>query len=257
MHLVTQSDGRVLRITINRPSDGNRWNNDVSDALEPILRDLAADRTHQVVVFSGAGAEFCLGSFNPSIRASMNKSDIVAFVMRLNLLLDQIEALPQITIAAMNGAAHGSGVELSLACDLRYVSSVCTIAFPEADMGGFPGAGGPVRLPQAVGASRAVELICTGRTVTAAELVQIGFALSSFSPHEFDAAVMEIAQSIARKGPLALRGAKRIIKTRTASGLAEARMVSDQLRRALEWSTDVDEALQAYKEGRRPEFKGH
>lgn len=257
MHLLTASAGRVLKITINRPSDGNRWNGDVSDAFEPILRDLAADKTHQVVVFTGAGAEFCMGSFNPAIRASMSKSDIVAFVMRLNLLLDQIEALPMITIAAMNGAAHGSGVELSLACDLRYVSSNGTIQFPEADMGGFPGAGAPVRLPQAVGVARAIELICTGRTVAAAELVQIGFAQSTFPAPEFEASVMEIAQNIARKGPLALRGAKRIIKTRTAPGLAEARMVSDQLRRALEWSTDVDEALQAHKEGRRPEFKGH
>lgn len=256
MSLLTESIGRVFKITINRPSDGNRWNGDVSQALQPILSDLANDTAHQVIVFTGAGAEFCLGSFNPAIRAGMAKADIVAFVMELNQLLDRLEALPQITIAAMNGRAHGSGVELSLACDLRYVSSATSIAFPEADMGGFPGAGAPVRLPQAVGAARALEMICTGRLVGAAELLHVGFAQGLFEAETFNADVLEISRRIASKGPLALRGAKRIVRTRNAAGFAEARMLSDQLRRELEWSADVDEALLAHKEGRAPNFKG-
>lgn len=256
MSLLTESIGRVFKVTINRSSDGNRWNRDVSQALHPILAGLATDTAHQVVLFTGAGSEFCLGSFNPVIRASMAKADIVAFVIEMNQLLDRLEALPQITIAAMNGPAHGSGIEMSLACDIRYVSSATTIAFPEADMGGFPGAGAPVRLPQAVGASRALEMICTGRVVGATELTQIGFAQGLFEAETFSSEVLEIARRMACKGPLALRGAKRIVRMRASPGFAEARMLSDQLRRALEWSADVDEALQAHREGRAPNFKG-
>lgn len=256
MSLLTESIDRVFKITINRPFDGNRWNSDVSQALQPILSDLANDTAHQVIVFTGAETEFCLGSFNPAIRAGMAKADIVAFVMELNQLLDRLEALPQITIAAMNGPAHGSGIELSLACDIRYVSSATSIAFPEADMGGFPGAGAPVRLPQTVGAARALEMICTGRVVGAIELMQIGFAQGLFEAETFSPEVLEIARRMACKGPLALRGAKRIVRTRTAPGFADARILSDQLRRALEWSADVDEALLAHREGRPPNFKG-
>lgn len=256
MSLLTESIGRVLKITINRPSDGNRWNGDVSRALHKILEKLATDTEHQVILFTGAGTEFCLGSFNPTIRASMAKADIVDFVIEMNLLLDRLEALPQITVASMNGPAHGSGIELSLACDIRYVSSTTTIAFPEADMGGFPGAGAPVRLPQAVGASRALEMICTGRVFGATELMQIGFAQALFEAETFSSEVLEIARHMACKGPLALRGAKRIVRMRTTPGFAKARMLSDQLRRALEWSADVDEALLAHKEGRAPNFKG-
>ena len=246
----------VVRLTIDRPADGNRWNADVSTRLAAFVSDLARDDACQVVVVTGAGDEFCLGSFNPAIRASMPKQDIVDFVMGSNRLLDAFERLPQITVAAMNGPARGSGVEFALACDLRYLARSASIAFPEADMGGFPGAGGPVRLPRAVGDARAIELICTGRTAHADELLACGFAQGVFEDDDFLERIEELTQTISRKGPLALRGTKRIVRTRALPGFAEARLMSDEERRSLEWSADVDEALAAHREGRSPVFRG-
>ena len=254
--IVTESVGHVLKVMFNRPADRNRWNVEVSAQMTELIGRLQSDEHHQVILAQGIGEDFCLGSFNPEIRAKTDKSDIVGFVMDLNLIFDRFEALPQITIAAMNGPAHGSGVEFAMACDIRYVSTTCHIGFPEADMGGFPGAGGPVRLPLLIGAARAVELICTGREVGPEEMKTIGFAQDVFDAAEFDAAVSEIAKRISLKGPMALRGTKRLARVRTAPGFAEARMLSDELRRALEWSDDVNEALAAFKEGRRPVFTG-
>lgn len=254
--IVTESVDRVMKVTFNRPGEGNRWNADVSEEMTELVAGLQNDEHHHVVLVQGTGDNFCLGSFNPKIRASMTKRDIVEFVINLNLILDRFEMLPQITIAALNGPAHGSGVEFSMACDIRYVSTTAHIGFPEADMGGFPGAGGPVRLPSLVGAARAMELICTGREVVPEEMKAIGFAQEVIEADVFDASVTEIATKISLKGPLALRGTKRLVRARTAPGFAESRMLSDELRRSLEWSEDVDEALSAYKEGRRPAFKG-
>lgn len=249
--------GRVVTVTLNRPDEGNRWRKEMLYAFEPVVAALHRDDDAQVVVIRGAGDEyFSWGAFDPTIRGAMQKQEIVEFVLRGARLRDSIELLPQVVIAALNGKARGNGVELALACDMRYASDRATISFPEADMGGIPGGGGPARLPSIVGRARALELLCTGREVGASEMVQIGFALAVYPHSRFMDEVIEIANRIADKGPIAIRGAKRIAHARLAPGLAEARHMSDALRAQLEWSHDVDEAIAAHREGRKPRFTG-
>ena len=248
---------KIAVITLNRPEDGNRWRKDMLYAFEPVVDALNKDEETQVVIIRGAGEEyFSWGAFDPAIRGAMDKQEIVDFVLRGSRLRDSLELLPQIVIAALNGKARGNGVELALACDLRYASDRATISFPEADMGGIPGGGGPARLPAVVGHARALELLCTGREVGADEMVRIGFALAAYPHAQFMDAVMKVARTIAGKGPIALRGCKRISQARLGPGLAEARRMSDALRAKLEWSDDVDEAIAAHREGRSPRFTG-
>ena len=254
--LVARED-RIAVITLNRPDDGNRWRKEMLLAFEPIVEALHQDEDTQVVVIRGAGEEyFSWGAFDPAIRGAMGKQEIVDFVLRGSRLRDSLEMLPQIVIAAINGKARGNGVELALACDMRFVSERATMSFPEADMGGIPGGGGPARLPSVVGHARALELICSGREVGADEMVRIGFALAAYPHATFVDEVMTFARHISEKGPIALRGAKRISHTRLAPGLREARQLSDELRAKLEWSHDVDEAIAAHREGRKPRFTG-
>jgi enoyl-CoA hydratase/carnithine racemase len=250
-------EGRVAVITLNRPEDGNRWRKETLFAFEPVVEALHQDEETQVVIIRGAGDEyFSWGAFDPAIRGAMDKQEIVDFVLRGARLRDSLELLPQIVIAALNGKARGNGVELALACDMRFASDRATIAFPEADMGGIPGGGGPARLPAVVGRARALELLCSGREVGADEMVSIGFALAVYPHARFMDEVMALARHISEKGPIALRGAKRIAHTRLAPGLQEARALSDELRAKLEWSHDVDEAIAAHREGRKPRFTG-
>ena len=255
--LLVTREGKITVITLNRPEDGNRWRKDMLYAFEPVVDALHRDEETQVVIVRGAGDEyFSWGAFDPAIRGGMDKQEIVDFVLRGSRLRDSLELLPQIVIAALNGKARGNGVELALACDMRYVSDRATISFPEADMGGIPGGGGPARLPAVVGHARALELLCTGREVGAEEMVSIGFALAVFPHARFMEEVMKVAKTMTEKGPIALRGAKRIAQARLAPGLAEARRMSDALRAKLEWSHDVDEAIAAHREGRKPRFTG-
>jgi 1,4-dihydroxy-2-naphthoyl-CoA synthase len=174
-----------------------------------------------------------------------------------NRCFDAVESLPQIVIAAINGRVVAGAVELCLACDIRYASDEAVLCMPEAAWGGFPGAGGPVRLPQLVGRARALEMICTAREVGAAELLRIDLVQQLFKPEALMTSVGDIARRIASCGPLAVKGAKRIAHIRQEPGFAASRGLSDALRTALEFSADVDEGIAAHQEKRTPRFSGH
>jgi enoyl-CoA hydratase/carnithine racemase len=255
--LVAATDAGVLTLTIDRESDQNRLSPDFVGRLEEIVAALREDTQTHVLVITGAGHDaFSTGLLNPVLRASMGKEEVVRFVRRANALFDAIEALPQVVIAALNGAVVAGGGELALACDLRYAAAHTTMLMPEASWGGFPGAGAPVRLPQIVGRSRALELICTARKIDANEMLRLGLVLDVQPQERLLPHVMDIAKTIAGNGPLAVRGAKRIMGARMEPGFRAARDLSDALRYALEWSRDVDEGMAAHREGRKPKFTG-
>ncbi len=250
-------DRGVCTITIDRLPDLNRLSPEVMRRLAAIAESLREDTDINVLVITGAGTEiFSMGILDPAIRASYSKDDIVRLVRRANAVFDAVEALPQIVIAAINGKVVAGASELCLACDLRYAASHATLVMPEATWGGFPGAGAPVRLPRILGKARALELICTGREIDAAEMERLGLVQGVFPQESFRSDVAAIARRIAGNGPLAVRGAKRIAATREEPGFRAARELSDALRHALEWSYDIDEGIAAHKENRKPRFLG-
>src|SRR5213592_1233269 len=252
-----QRDGRIATITIDRPADQNRLTRDVLLGLEAFVHDLAGDAETQAVVLTGAGSEFfSMGILDPVVRAGYSKEQILELVRTANRLYDALEALPQIVIAALNGAARAGAAELSLACDIRLAAAHATFALPEALWGGFPGAGGPVRLPAIVGRARALELICTGREIDAPELERLGLVVAVYPADRLRAEALALAAAIGASGPIATRGAKRIMNARMVSGFTAARTLSDALRHALEWSHDIDEGMVAHREGRTPRFSG-
>ena len=250
-------ESAILTLTIDRLQDLNRLSPEVIARLASIVEMLREDADTNVLVITGAGSEiFSMGLLNPAIRASYSKEEVVRLVRRANTVFDAIEALPQIVVAAINGKAVAGAAELCFACDLRYAVSNATCVMPEAAWGGFPGAGAPVRLPLLVGRARALELICTGREIDAAEMERLGLVQAVYPPAQFSQAVAETARSIAASGPLAIRGAKRIMAARQDPGFRAARELSDALRHALEWSQDVDEGMAAHRENRKPMFRG-
>ena len=250
-------DGRVATITLGRPAEQNRLTRSVLLALQGIVDELAGDGDVQAVVLTGSGSEFfSMGILSPTVRAGYTKEQVLELVRTANRLYDALETLPQIVIAALNGIARAGAAELALACDIRLAAAHATFALPEARWGGAPGAGGPVRLPMLVGRARALEIVCTGRELDAAEMERLGLVLAVHPADRLLAAAQALAARIAASGPLATRGAKRIISTRLLAGFGEARALSDTLRHAFEWSHDVDEGAAAHREGRGPRFTG-
>ena len=195
---------RVATITFNRPDDENRMTPAVLERLAAIADQLANDAETQAVIITGAGgAFFSAGMLHPKVRAKLTKYQILGIVRLGNAVFDRIEALPQITIAALNGTTRAGAAELSLACDMRIAAAHATFALPEAKWGGFPGAGAPVRLPGIVGRARALEIICTGRELGAEEMERIGLTLET---HAADR-LMPAAQR-ARRAHRRLRSAR-------------------------------------------------
>jgi enoyl-CoA hydratase/carnithine racemase len=249
--------GPIATVFLDRPQEQNRLTEAALRKLLALADELAASATVHVLVIRGAGdAWFSAGILNPVLRAALGKEAVLDLVRLANRVFDAVEALPQIVVAGLNGMARAGAVELALACDIRIAAQHARLAMPEAQWGGFPGAGAPVRLPALVGRGRALELICTGREIDAAEMARIGLVEHVAASDEFGAALGRLADSIAASGPLAVRGAKRIVGLRGEPGFAAARALSDTLRRALEWSDDVDEGIAAHREGRPPNFTG-
>ena len=193
---------------------------------------------------------------NPAIRAAMTKDEVIAYVVDGNRIFDELEALPQITIAAINGKIVAGASELALTCHIRIAGEHSTLMLPEAKWGGFPGAGAPHRLPMAVGHSHALELIASSKEIDDAEMARIGFVNHLYPRGQVLAAATGLAETIGSNGPLATRGAKRIARARQEPSFRAAHEMSDKLRHALDSSHDVDEGIAAATEGRPAKFTG-
>lgn len=255
MHYVIEQ--RVASITLTRPETMNLLTEDILHRLREIAAELAGNADVDVLTITSTGtACFSTGILTPALRGSLSKPDVLKLIRLANEAFDAIEALPQIVIAGLNGMVRAGAGELALACDIRIAGDHVTWSSPEAKWGGFPGVGAPIRMPQIVGMGRALDLLCTGREIDAQEMERIGLIDVIVGRDAVHDKLADMARTIAENGPLATKGAKRIAREREASGFAAARRLSDELRAALEWTSDVDEGIAAVREGRKPQFIG-
>lgn len=253
--LISRQAG-LATVTLNRPARRNALSRALVADLGQAIVELAADPDIRVIAFTGAGDRaFCAGA-DLKERRSMSEDDVRRFVPQLAATLNALAALSKPTIAAINGAALGGGLELAMACDLRLAVDGAILALPETQLAIIPGAGGTQRLPRLIGVARAKEMIFTGRRVASQEALAMGLVNRVCAPDRLAGACRELAASILTAGPIALAQAKRAIDTGSAMPLADAL--------AIEWACyeqtlptdDRLEALAAFQEKRRPVFKG-
>jgi enoyl-CoA hydratase/carnithine racemase len=250
-------DGPVAKVVIDRPSDSNRVSPEFFAELKDVVARLKVNRDVHVLGLRGAGSEiFSMGVFGPVRRAQLTKEQALEAIALANEVIDDMEALPQIVVAGINGAIRGGGGELALGCDFRVTAAHARLSFPEAKLGGFPGASGAVRLPATVGYSRAIELLSTGREIDTAEMLRIGFVERVIESDRFDAEFDALLATVGSCSPLGIRGAKRVANVRREPGFRGSRQLSDALRAALEYTSDMDEGLAAHREHRAPKFTG-
>jgi enoyl-CoA hydratase len=246
----------VAWLTLNNPPL-NLVTLDLTRCLQARLEEVARDPAIRVLVVTAAGERaFCAGSDIkefPDLRA--RNRVIEDKLDRENRVYDQLEDLPQPTIAAIRGLALGGGLELALCCDLRIVGESSQFGFPEVKLGVFPGSGGLYRLPRAVGEAKAKRLMFTGDFIGASEAERIGLA-DEVVP---DASVVNAAERLAERLAEASQPALRAIK----AGVRDtARVTRDQaLQRSLELSRHVfstpecGEGVAAFLEKRQPNFR--
>jgi len=164
-------------------------------------------------------------------------------------------ALPQPTVAAINGHALGGGLELALACDFRFAARAdgALIGLPEVRLGLLPGAGGTQRLTRLVGPARATELIMKGLQLSPEQAAEDGIVHFLVEPDELESQARDYAVRLARQAPIALRGIKRAIQ---AAAGTEGLAVEGEAFREVLASEDAQMGVAAFLNGERPTFSG-
>ena len=206
-----EKDGPVGVVTMNRPEALNALNIQVLRELDAVLDQAEEDESLFVLIVTGAGRSFVAGA-DIGEMSGFTAVEGKAFGVLGNQVFAKLENLSKPTIAAVNGFALGGGCELAMSCDIRLASEKAKFGQPETGLGITPGFGGTQRRPRIVGASRAMELILTARTIPAAQALEIGLVSHVYPPEELMPQAMELARAIAANAQVAVRQSKAAIR---------------------------------------------
>jgi len=256
MEWIVEERGEVELWTIDGAARRNSLSRAMIAGLASELERVRGARRVRCVVLTGAGDRaFCAGA-DLKERARMSEDDIHAFHHDLRAALAGLERAPQVFVAALNGVALGGGLELALACDLRVMSATAEVGLPEVGLGIIPGGGATQRLPRAIGAARAKELILTARRLSAGEALSWGLVAKVVPPERLREEALALAETVARQAPVSLRQAKRAIDQGLDLALEEGLDLENRMYQECLGTRDRSEALAAFGEKRRPIFTG-
>jgi enoyl-CoA hydratase len=251
--VLVERDGAVAVVLLNRPQQLNALSDELMDELVATLEELDRDESIRAIVLGGNERVFAAGA---DIGELAQASAIDLYYQRRVERWDAIRGLWTPLVAAVSGFCLGGGCELALSCDLIVASETAQFGQPETGLGIIPGAGGTQRLTRAVGKALAMDVILSGRRLSAREALAAGLAARVVAREAWLDEAKRIAREIAEKGPVATRLAKesvdRAYETTLAAGL-------EAERRALYLafaSEDAKEGLTAFTEKRKPEFRG-
>ncbi len=257
----TVTVGGVRQIFINRPELGNSLGPAVIEGLVAELSAAAADGAVRALVLSGRGKLFCGGGDVKSWQASKstpekNDEDGARFGRISKALMLQLAAFEKPTIAMVNGAAAGAGLDLACACDFRYAASTAKFVCAYTRVGFSPDAGGSWFLPRLIGMSAAKELIFTGDIWMADKALETGLVDRVAAPEDLESVTMEFAARLAAGPTVALIQSKRLLREGLNRDLASQIDAEHAAARICRRSRDHAEGLAAANERRAAVFVG-
>ncbi|XP_028830705.1 methylglutaconyl-CoA hydratase, mitochondrial [Denticeps clupeoides] len=253
-------DAGIVVIGLNRPKAKNAISKGLvkgmSETLESVRKN---NRVRTVVLCSMVPGIFCAGA-DLKERAKMHQSEVGPFVSKARELITDLGNLPMPTIAAIDGAALGGGLEMALACDIRIAATSAKMGLVETKLAIIPGAGGTQRLPRAIGVSLAKELIFAARVVDGSEARALGLVSHAVEQNNSgDAAylrALELAREFIQQGPIAVRMAKLAINQGIEVDLKTGLAIEEACYAQVIPTKDRLEGLAAFKEKRPPRYKG-
>ena len=251
--LLTETRDRVAIITLHRPQRLNALSDALADELGHALAGYDADPGISVIVLTGSAKAFAAGA---DIGQMAEASAMDMYEARRIDRWDAIRHVRTPLVAAVSGFCLGGGNELAMACDLIVASETARFGQPETGLGIIPGAGGTQRLTRAIGKAKAMDVILSGRFLTAAEAERAGLVARVVAREAWLEEAKAVARAIAEKGPIAQRLAKESVNRAYESPLETG---LDYERKALYLafaSEDAREGLTAFTEKRKPDFKG-
>lgn len=254
--LLVHHDHGVAWMTINRIAQLNALNSAVLHALIAAVEECRRTPTVRVIVLTGAGDKAFVAGADIQAMAAMDAAQAREFCALGHRCMDGIAAAPQPVVAMVNGFALGGGCELALACDIIVAAEGAQFGLPEVSLGLFPGFGGTQRLPRLVGRARAMELICSGRRVSAAEACAWGLVNRVVNATDLKPTVAALATQIAANSPTAVRLAKTLIAQASEGSLRDGLEREQAAFPQCFHTADRHEGLAAFLEKRKPQFTG-
>jgi E-phenylitaconyl-CoA hydratase len=249
-----KKEGKVAIFTINRPEAMNALNIETMRGMRDAMMEFRDDPELWVGIVTGAGEKaFCGGADIKDTLPFMREHcrDTWSFPANIMRGLELWKPL----IAAINGFALGGGLELALACDIRIAVENARMGTPEVNLGMIPGWGGTQRLPRAVSACRAAEMLLMGKLVDAEEAYRIGLINKVVPQAELMPTAMEWAEALCKAAPLAVRSAKEAMIRGADMTLDDGLRLESSLVAYVMRTEDFTEGTTAFVEKRKPEYK--
>lgn len=254
--LLVEEDAGVVTLTLNRPEVMNSFNFSLLHALRDQIESFRFRKDLRVIIITGSGDKaFCSGA-DLKERATLSPDQVKEYIFTIRNLFTSIELLNKAVIAAVNGIALGGGTELALASDIRIASSTANMGLTETRLAIIPGAGGTQRLPRLVGKGKAKELIFTGQRVGAQEALNIGLVNKICEPADLPAESQKMAAMVCETGPIAIEQAKYAINYGLETDMHTGLAIESNAYWVCIPTEDRLEGLAAFREKRKPVYKG-
>jgi enoyl-CoA hydratase len=251
--ILVERDEPIAIVQINRPKQLNALNSRVMQELTGALEALDADPALRCFIVTGDARAFGAGA---DIKDMATATPVEMLEKNWIAYWDRIKKVTKPVIAAVSGYAFGGGCELAMACDLIVASESAQFAQPEINLGVIPGAGGTQRLTRALGKAKAMEMVLTGRALTAREAEARGLVARVYPVEVYLEEAKALAREIASKAPVAVRLAKESVNKAYESSLTDGLDYERKLFYFLFGTQDGREGMQAFVEKRKPEWKG-
>lgn len=254
--LVLRDDAEgVATLTLNRPQARNALSRALMDALEGELGAVAADETVKVVILAARGPAFCAGHDLKEMRAEPGRDMYEALFSQCSRLMTAIVRLPKPVIAKVHAMATAAGCQLAASCDLAFGGTSARFATPGVNIGLFCSTP-MVALSRAVGRKTALEMLYTGRPLSAGEAEATGLINRAVPDGELDATVAEVAATIAAKSPLTLAIGKEAFYRQAEMPLDEAYAYASRVMTENMMARDAEEGIDAFLAKRPPVWEG-
>ena len=248
-----RTDGPVAMVTLERPSAGNSVNHRMALEMREVCDGLASDDSVRVVVITGRGRDFCLGTDLdlPTVDGAAQ----FGYLAQLRVA-PSIAAVDKPVIAAVNGDALDQGLEIALACDIRVAATQARLGLTQVRKGLISWDGGTQRLPRLIGRGRAMEMILTSRIVDAQEGLDMGLLNQITEAEEVLENAHRTAKTIAGLGPIATRYLKEAVLKGLDLTLDQGLRLEADLTVMLQSTLDRAEGIRSFIEHRRPRYRG-
>jgi enoyl-CoA hydratase len=248
-------DEGVAVATINRPP-ANALSRALILEVDALLDKVENDESVRVIVLHGEGKFFSAGADIKEFTSVTSGDEFSELSASGQEVFERLEQFSKPVIAAIHGAALGGGLELAMACHLRFVTEKAKLGLPELQLGLIPGFAGTQRLPRYVGMPKAAEMLLTSDPISGVEAARLGLANQAFTDEELLPKSMELAKKIAKKSPVAVKAALRMLQYSKPLSYHEGVKAEADSFGEVFISEDAKEGIQAFLEKRVPVFKG-